>query len=376
LIASVENSDIVTGSVCTSIGGTAGSVTRIIADLQNWLEQKLPELRRNTLFALGISVAIFLAALAARLALRMLVPTGLPFVTFLAAVPLATVGGGLLGGLLALALSSAAAWLWFPPAPPNNPIVAIAVFVLVGGILILLMHLLNKTVERLAHERSRAEGYLHSAALAEQQLEQLNGELRHRNKNLYAVINTLVTQSARHARSVNDLANSLTGRLMAMASAQDVVLSSDSETANLLELSNDVLASIKPPGDRRLKISGPNVRLNKELATPIGLVLHELATNCLKYGAWSNGNGQVLLSWTTHTTDDPDQLLNVRWEERDGPAVVAPEHTGMGSLLIDRGVPGAKVSRTFGADGLICLLELQIPEISPTISLRRRRAAG
>lgn len=340
--------------------------------LQNLLERTLPRIRRSQLTAIGAALVVFLIALGARFGLSGALPAGLPFLTFFVAVPIATLVGGAAGGFMVVALSAGATWYWFRPHDPDDAPVAIAVFAFLSSLLIWLVHLLNRTVERLLHERRRGEGYLHNAALAEQRLVQLNDELRHRNKNAYAVIGTIIAQSARYARTVEALVESLRGRLLAMSVSQDIVLSSDTRTANLRKLATDVLAPLKPPGNERLEISGTDIEVVNDLATPLGLVLHELATNCLKYGAWSNNRGRVSLEWTTHRSPDADEQLVVEWKERGGPKTVAPNDNGMGTILIERGVPGAKVTRTFGADGLACLIEVALPEILPTTTSMRR----
>ena len=89
-------------------------------------------------------------------------------------------------------------------------------------------------------------------------------------------------------------------------------------------------------------------------------MLHELATNAAKYGAWTTSKGQVDLRWT-RTEGQGRDLLKLVWRERKGPAVKPPERAGFGSRLIQKGIPGAKVNSQFLAHGVVHTLELWVP---------------
>jgi len=98
-----------------------------------------------------------------------------------------------------------------------------------------------------------------------------------------------------------------------------------------------------------------------DFATPFGLVLHELATNAAKYGALSVETGRVLLSWTLGV-ENGTRLFRVTWRESGGPPVTAPEKRGFGGSLIERSLAGATVRREFARSGLVCTIELELPE--------------
>ena len=111
----------------------------------------------------------------------------------------------------------------------------------------------------------------------------------------------------------------------------------------------------------RLRIEGEAINLPADLATPFGLVLHELATNAAKYGSLTASKGTVDLSWRLSTRSE-ERLLTVQWQERDGPPVVEPKATGFGSSLIEKGLPNAKVRHEFRPGGVVCTIELPMPE--------------
>lgn len=112
-------------------------------------------------------------------------------------------------------------------------------------------------------------------------------------------------------------------------------------------------------GKRKLKIEGAPFKLPPPLATPFGLVLHELATNAAKYGALSTEKGRVKLSWKKGNND---RELIVIWEEIGGPPVQPPSHQGFGGGMIEKSLPGATVRREFRPSGLVCTIEIELPE--------------
>lgn len=116
-----------------------------------------------------------------------------------------------------------------------------------------------------------------------------------------------------------------------------------------------------------MRLSGPPVILPPAIATPLGLVLHELATNAAKYGALSAANGLVSLSWETRDLDGGVRVLLLNWVETGGPPVARPAHNGAGSELIAHALPGAEVSREFKPGGVSC---------SITLPLSRQRATS
>ena len=95
--------------------------------------------------------------------------------------------------------------------------------------------------------------------------------------------------------------------------------------------------------------------LSAQVTTPFALILHELGTNALKYGAWSQDSGCVRVSWEL----EKDQL-NVTWLEQDGPSIAPTPREGLGRALITNSLPGAAVTHDLKADGLECLIRLPL----------------
>ncbi len=189
----------------------------------------------------------------------------------------------------------------------------------------------------------------------------LLGELTHRVRNILAVIQAIARNTFQKDDSTGEALVRFEGRLSALASAQTLLVESDWKGANLAELAHAQLRAYVMDGLERLRIAGEAVSLPSDIATPLGLVLHELATNAAKYGALSNAEGRVAVTWTVDRRNQPP-LLKLVWKETGGPAISPPAMTGFGSTLIDSAISAAQVRRDFRPEGLTCTIEVALPE--------------
>ena len=108
----------------------------------------------------------------------------------------------------------------------------------------------------------------------------------------------------------------------------------------------------------RFVLDGPAVMVGSRAALSLSLMLHELATNAAKYGALSNADGRVTISWDIDGDGD-DAPVTLRWIEAGGPAVVAPKRAGFGTRLIGRGLAGSfdgKVDLSYPPSGVVCTI--------------------
>jgi PAS domain S-box-containing protein len=190
---------------------------------------------------------------------------------------------------------------------------------------------------------------------AEEEKALLLRELAHRVNNAFAVILAVAQQTLRTAPSAEAFVETFTGRLQALAQAHNLLLAKDWTGADLGELAKGQLAPFCLEGQDRLTIEGPKVTLSPPQAIALGVVLHELGTNAARYGALSNGTGRVDLSWTL----GPGRV-NLAWAERHGPPVLPPQRKGLGTKLIQRGLPNATIDWRFEADGVVCAIDLPL----------------
>ncbi|MBD3624105.1 MAG: GAF domain-containing protein, partial [Rhodobacteraceae bacterium] len=170
---------------------------------------------------------------------------------------------------------------------------------------------------------------------AEEARQLLLRELNHRVKNLFAITSGMIQMTARNSTDVNEMATALSGRLMSLARAHELITTSiTSNQTTVAPASLDALVSavMDPHIAERpeaLHASGPEVEIGPTAATSVALILHELATNAAKYGALSTATGRVDLSWTRD-----DQRVTLTWRETGGPDLAgAPQRTGFGSQL-------------------------------------------
>jgi two-component sensor histidine kinase len=167
----------------------------------------------------------------------------------------------------------------------------------------------------------------------EQEREMLVSELNHRVKNLFAVVRALATLGD-DGRSAEEYRDVLLARMGALARTHDLLFESQWRGAELRSLAG-MLQPFAGERTEAIDVDGAPVELNARQALSVGLVLHELATNAAKYGALSVLEGRVHLSWQIEDADE-GRLVRLRWEERGGPPVTAPQETGFGTQLIRR----------------------------------------
>jgi two-component system CheB/CheR fusion protein len=189
----------------------------------------------------------------------------------------------------------------------------------------------------------------------EQRMRFLLRELTHRVKNTLAVMQSIVRQTWRSSKGSDDFMERIEGRIGALSNAHSLLVNTDWQGADLQELVQSQVGTYVGGNPAKLRLKGEPIRLPSSIATPFGLVLHELATNAAKYGALSTDSGQVDLSWQKDG-GNKGPVLKVVWQEHGGPAVKAPKSRSFGSRLIETGLPRAKVHHEFVPEGVRCTL--------------------
>ena len=196
---------------------------------------------------------------------------------------------------------------------------------------------------------------------AEEGHELLAGEMSHRVKNLLAVASGLTNITSRSTKTTQDMARELTQRLTALGRAHDLVRplpGKEGKAALLGDLISVLLAPYDDLGafSGRIRVSVPRMGVGEGAANTLALVLHELATNSLKYGALSSATG--LLDVSCPSEDD----LVIVWTERGGPPVNGPVgEPGYGSTLVSRVMTkqlGGSIEREWSPEGAIITLRL------------------
>jgi PAS domain S-box-containing protein len=158
-------------------------------------------------------------------------------------------------------------------------------------------------------------------------------EMAHRFRNLMAVVNSVVSLTARSVSTVEEYRDALEGRLRSVSRTQEALLAPGREV-QLTELVELELAPFRNDASNRISVRGPEVTIPAQQAVSLSLILHELTTNAVKYGALSKVNGSVQVAWKTQQEGDVRYLL-LDWIETGGPPVISPIRRGFGSALIE-----------------------------------------
>ncbi|WP_156395767.1 PAS domain-containing sensor histidine kinase [Bosea sp. Leaf344] len=220
-----------------------------------------------------------------------------------------------------------------------------------------LINVTTEVTEQVRDRQALVEAAAETARMLDEQRENnrqrmiLQRELSHRMKNTLSIVQAIVSQSMRHSPDMATANDRISGRLLALSAAQDILTESSWVAA---DVSHVIARGLAPYRDapQRILTDGPPARISADQALGLSLAIHELATNALKYGALAAAEGSVTIRWRV----EPDQRFSFEWREADGPLVVATARRGFGSRLIERIVPSYFKGRagTDFAPGGIC----------------------
>lgn len=203
--------------------------------------------------------------------------------------------------------------------------------------------------------------------LAEEAREMIAGEMKHRVKNLFSLASALTKISERSTTTSVEMSQDLTQRLIALSLAHDLVRPVLSEPKKAARLSDLLAVLFKPYAEKRgigdcVTISVPELLVGEASATTLALVVHELATNSIKYGALSVPTGTLAVSGIAH-----DGSLTLTWSEKGGPTVTAPKGSaGFGTQLIMKSISGqlgGTIAFDWRIDGIIVTLSMSIARL-------------
>jgi two-component sensor histidine kinase len=173
-------------------------------------------------------------------------------------------------------------------------------------------------------DRSQTEDRLHFVM----------NELVHRTKNLLALAQAMMRQLAKQAGTVEEFQAAVADRLDGLSRSIELLTSENWAGASLRRVI-DIHLKAFPQAVQQIDIFGKDFMLKPEAVQNLGLTLHELATNSIKYGALSIPQGRVRLYWQNLQEDDhSEEMLRVTWEEQNGPPVKPPERSGFGTTVI------------------------------------------
>ncbi len=186
-------------------------------------------------------------------------------------------------------------------------------------------------------------------------------ELNHRVKNTLAIVQGLAQQSFGLDEGNRAGRDAFAARLGALSAAHNLLTSCNWESAEVRSLIAGSLDAALGNAAERCNLDGPDLVLRPQHAVALAMIVHELATNALKYGALSVPEGRVAIRWVAEYEDETVSIV-LDWTESGGPPVAPPQSKGFGSRLIQSGLRGRKgsVSIDYERSGLHCRIEGEI----------------
>ncbi|WP_299196232.1 PAS domain-containing protein [uncultured Erythrobacter sp.] len=192
---------------------------------------------------------------------------------------------------------------------------------------------------------------IHERYQISEEREWLANELTHRIKNIFAVITGLIGLQSRGDASLGAFAKSLSENIRALSRAQEFALQIEpSDEDRLKNLLHILMAPYGVPGHDTVRITGEEIAIGARSATPIALVIHELATNAAKYGALSAAGGSVAIEVASE-----NENVRISWHESGGPDASGPGEQGFGSRLVKMSIGnqlGGSFETNWNAEGL------------------------
>lgn len=222
-----------------------------------------------------------------------------------------------------------------------------------SGMILVLIGMLAYTFVR-SERLNRTEELLEEVTLHRDRTMTLAQELSHRTKNLFGIVNSIVRMTGRSETDAKVAIKKISERINALSRAHS--LTATGEPDDEVGLEELVQLTLQPyeAEDKQFSLSGENVKIESGNITPLGLILHELATNAVKYGAWSEGmHGSIDISWESKSPEGRQQARKVDfvWREGCGELQSPPDGTtggtdhtssGFGSRMIETSVQQLK----------------------------------
>jgi PAS domain S-box-containing protein len=189
----------------------------------------------------------------------------------------------------------------------------------------------------------------------------LIAELDHRVKNALASVAIVARRTRETSGSVGEFVSALEGRIQSMANAHGLLSRSHWQGVRLSDLVHGEIAPYA--NEHNTLTSGPDVVLTSRATQTIAIVLHELATNAAKYGAFSSPQGRVAVNWSIPANGKSPGSLKIEWVESGGPTACASPRQGYGTSVIRNLIPhqlDGAVDLTFATEGVRCHIDLPL----------------
>ncbi len=191
-------------------------------------------------------------------------------------------------------------------------------------------------------------------------------ELHHRVKNTLANVQALMGSTARSSQTVEEFRQALLGRISALAHVHEVLTEDKWQEAPLYALFASQLDPEHGPDFKgEALLDGRDIKVPSHIAVPLGLAVHELTINSVKYGALSVTGGKVIVTWRKENSESGSAHLRIEWLEENGPPLPVPQRRGFGTQFLERVLhqqTAADVDLNYHPAGLKAEIRLPLPE--------------
>jgi two-component sensor histidine kinase len=296
---------------------------------------------------------------------------GVPYVTFFPAVIITALVSGLGAGLLCLVLSvGAVAFFMLPPLfsfhiENLHDLLITLLFVLVTFSIVVVIAGMRFAMERCLELSHKLEQHEVALREREERLAVVVAELQHRTRNLISVVGTIADNTLRTSNTFDDFKVRYRDRLEVLGRVQGLLFRTKEGGRVIFdELLNSELAAqcVRVGENGAVTLEGPKgVRLRSSTVQTLAMVLHELVTNAVKYGALNQPNGHLTIRWRETSAESGEPWLHLDWKESGVEMPPLGASTGQGRELIERALPyqfGAQTTFALEADGVHCTISL------------------
>jgi two-component sensor histidine kinase len=190
-------------------------------------------------------------------------------------------------------------------------------------------------------------------------------ELHHKVKNTLATAMAIVTQSLRSAEDLEHGREAIEHRLLALGRVHDLLLQTNWTSTPLAAILKAAIAPFDSADGGRFFVQTSAIEVSASAVLPLAMVLNELCTNAIKYGALSNAGGRVDI---TAEVDEAKKLFRLGWRESGGPPVRPPTRRSFGTRLIEHGLVSqlqGQSSLVFAPSGIVCTLDIPLAALQP-----------
>jgi PAS domain S-box-containing protein len=183
-------------------------------------------------------------------------------------------------------------------------------------------------------------------------------EMRHRVNNTLAIVQAILGSTFRLATTMEDFRDNFVSRIAALAKTHAMLTEGVQSSVQLRDLLYNELYLFTDGDASGVQLSGPEVSISERVAVPLGMAIHELATNAAKYGALSVMGGKLTVDWMLS-----DDVAHLDWRETNVPMPQKIERVGFGTRLLTEVLPkqiGAKIATDYQSDGVKAVLTFPV----------------